>query len=351
MNLDLSELRARSPFIAERAHPTLPLLIWNYTAKCQYEKAWDAFTLLARGLVTTPEGEVIGRGMEKFFNVGERPETQIENLPVAPHRIYEKLDGSLILMTRYQGGMEVWSRGSFESRQARWAQAWLKKQGVTPDRLLSGHTYCLEALYAENKIVVDYGKEEGLFLLAVISNENGHELDPHREAPYLNVRAVKRYDWDLSHLERQVTRLSANQEGFVVHFPEQGLRVKMKGAEYTRLHRLITGFSTTALWECLAAGQDLEAMLERVPDEFYQWVKRQKLSLERQFAMHHLEAINALEKVQGLPDRKAQALYLKGHHPEAMPLVFMLMDGKDPAPMIWKKIRPVWSLPFKAEEE
>jgi len=52
-------------------HPTLPLTIWNYTEKVQYESLWDEVTLSARGLVTDGNGRVVARPFSKFFNIEE----------------------------------------------------------------------------------------------------------------------------------------------------------------------------------------------------------------------------------------------------------------------------------------
>jgi len=42
---------------------------------------WDYRTIKARGLfVNTKTNEIVARGYEKFFNIGERPETELENL-------------------------------------------------------------------------------------------------------------------------------------------------------------------------------------------------------------------------------------------------------------------------------
>ena len=40
----------------KQVHPTLPLTIWNYTEKVQYENLWDEITLMCRGLVTDDKG-------------------------------------------------------------------------------------------------------------------------------------------------------------------------------------------------------------------------------------------------------------------------------------------------------
>ena len=53
--------------VYKQVHPTLPLTIWNYTPKVQYENLWDEITLQARGLVTDNEGNVLARPFGKFF--------------------------------------------------------------------------------------------------------------------------------------------------------------------------------------------------------------------------------------------------------------------------------------------
>jgi hypothetical protein len=43
----------------KQTHPTLPLTIWNYTPKVQYENIWDEITLQCRGMVTDDNGNVV----------------------------------------------------------------------------------------------------------------------------------------------------------------------------------------------------------------------------------------------------------------------------------------------------
>ena len=42
----------------KQEHPTLPLTIWNYTEKVQYEGLWDEITLSTRGLITDEFGRL-----------------------------------------------------------------------------------------------------------------------------------------------------------------------------------------------------------------------------------------------------------------------------------------------------
>jgi RNA ligase len=55
----------------KQVHPTLPLTIWNYTEKVQYENLWDEVTLMCRGLVTDNTGDMVAIPFQKFFNIEE----------------------------------------------------------------------------------------------------------------------------------------------------------------------------------------------------------------------------------------------------------------------------------------
>ena len=58
--------------VQKQVHPTLPLTIWNYTPKVQYENLWDEITLMTRGLVVDDLGNIVARPFAKFFNWEEK---------------------------------------------------------------------------------------------------------------------------------------------------------------------------------------------------------------------------------------------------------------------------------------
>lgn len=126
--------------VYKQVHPTLPLTIWNYTEKVQYEGLWDEITLQTRGLVTDDEGNVVARPFKKFFNIEEKKFT-----PTEEFEVYEKMDGSLLLVFWYQGQWVVATRGSFTSDQAIKAKELLKKYNT--DIMFRHLTYCFEIIY------------------------------------------------------------------------------------------------------------------------------------------------------------------------------------------------------------
>ncbi len=162
----------------------------------------------------------------------------------------------------------------------------------------------------KNRIVIDYGDREELVLLAVINNETNDELDVKSEAKRINCECVKYYKIKtISDLTGQLKTLDGNNEGFVVRY-SNGLRVKLKGEEYLRLHRLITGFSTRHIWECLMNGTNFDDLLKDIPDEFMEWVEKKRAELEKDFRVLWMKAHKCLVKVVYLKTRedvKAQA--------------------------------------------
>ena len=120
----------------------------------------------------------IARPLPKFFNLSEYQGTIPDGVP----NIYEKLDGSLIILFHYQGEWEVASRGSFASEQAQMARVLLANYQADLGTIDREYTYLFEIIYPSNRIVVDYGSSRRLVLLAAVHTQTGVEL----EHPQLN---------------------------------------------------------------------------------------------------------------------------------------------------------------------
>ena len=242
------------------------LAIYCYTQQTVSDGAWDEVTMISRGIVLDHlTGVVRAYPFPKFFNHGERSWT----LPDEPFRTYEKVDGSLGIVFHDGCRWRVATKGAFASPQARWAEAWLSKRDTS--RLTIGHTYLAEIVYAENRIVVRYSWEGLVFLGAY--DDRGVEYDRgvvERAAASIGARVVESHDYPSVEAMREAVKSFAfDREGFVIHFPASGHRVKLKGAEYLRVHRLISRVTPLALWEAMAAGDDLATIRRDVPEEFH----------------------------------------------------------------------------------
>lgn len=342
MKIDLNELHKRSEFINTREHEELGLHIWNYNEHCQYERAWDDYTRIARGIITDGAGNIIQRPFPKFFNVGETEESQIYRLPPVIPEIREKLDGSLGIQYYNDEQVCIATRGSFHSDQALWATAWMAQFARRDFR--QGYTYLYEIIYPGNRIIVDYGGYQGLILLAAINIEDLGELDIEEEAGRLGIKYAKLVNNDIWQIYHSLSDLPANEEGFVAKYPN-GLRVKLKGHEYCRIQKLIATCSTTAIWEIMAAGGSVNIFTDNVPAEIAVWVETVRNHLQSQYDAMLKRASDATQEISRLPSRKDQAAYTLEKYPEISALVFAMLDGKDVSKKIWRLVKPEYRKP------
>ena len=250
--------------VSEQASPD-GLRIYCYSPACVYDQQWNDATLIARGLILDVKNEtVVATPFPKFFNAFERGET----IPDLPFETFEKVDGSLIIIFWHAGEWKTATKGSFASAQAQWAAAKLKTCDLSA--LERGTTYLAEAVYAENRIVVRYA-EEALVLLAAY-DESGAEVSYAslcETADKLGWRMALRHSYEsVSQLIAEAKDLPADAEGFVVRFTD-GLRLKIKGAEYRRIHALISRITPLAMWEIMQAGDDLAKVRRDIPEEFW----------------------------------------------------------------------------------
>jgi T4 RnlA family RNA ligase len=328
-------------YIIRQTHPSLPLTIYNYTAKAQFDRYWVAETLHCRGLVLDADYQPIARPLPKFFNLSEHQGT----LPAGLPEIYEKLDGSLIILFYYQGQWEAASRGSFASDQAQMARVLLADRQADLDRLDREYTYLFEIIYPSNRIVVDYGAAQRLVLLAAVHTQTGAEL-ALRDVSWIDrartYPATTLPEW-IKSIDETQSEL-ANQEGFILKWPN-GFRLKYKLADYVRLHRIITRIQAKDIWECLSQNQSLEQFLDSVPDEFYNWVKDTKLELESKY---HAIEVECQQAFKDLGNRRETAMYFQT---QTYPgVLFLMLDGRDYSQVIWKLIKPGYERPFRVEE-
>ncbi|MGX1786858.1 RNA ligase [Bosea sp. NPDC055332] len=189
-----------------------------------------------RGLKFGPDGRIIARPLHKFFNVGEKPDTQPHLLDFdQPHVVMEKMDGSMIHPAIIDGQLRLMTRMGCTDHAAKaerhltddireWCHA---NQDLTP---------IFEWTAPDNRIVVPYA-DSRLTLLAVREIVSGHYLaryDLEGIALQLGVPAVTLHQSGPDFLAH--ARAVRGMEGFVVRFAS-GLWVKAKGEDYVLKHK------------------------------------------------------------------------------------------------------------------
>ena len=323
-------------FISEQRHPAAPYRILNYTQRAQFDWRWNAETMRCRGLIVDDKYNIIARPFPKFFSY-----EQLNGVvPNEPFHAYEKMDGSLGILYRLDGQPQIASRGSFVSEQAnRATEIYSRKyQHVQLD---GGMTYLFEVIYPENRIVVDYGGTEDLILLAIFETATGIEQ------PLVDIGfpIVKRYD-GINDFSELLSQQDSMREGFVVRF-ESGHRVKIKFDDYKRLHKLLTGVSPCSIWDALRHGNDLGQLIERVPDEYFEWVRNTESELLTQFAVIESKVRAEFLSSPQFASRKEAALHFQQcQHPS---ILFAMLDEKDYSDQIWRLIRPSGRPAFRCD--
>jgi len=314
--------------VRSQTHDTLPLTIYVYTEFTTFERLWNNVTLQARGLVIDEKDRCVVRCLPKFFNLEEPkpyndPFYGQEYMPPLVG-IYDKLDGSLIqVVNDEEYGLVVTSKGSFNSDQANWATEIIEENSYQFDK---GFTYIFELIHPDNRIVVNYSNEKKLVLLAKIHTEKGKEF-PIDYEPGFNIVNKMEHDEYLEHMKKN------NVEGVILQ-TVCGTRVKAKTEEYVRLHRIVTNYSEKTIWEMLKEGE--EEMPQDMPEEFEEWYKETKYTIETMFGDIECLAKSEHRQTEQMTDKEIglhKGLKYKN-------LVFMMRNGKDYKQAIWKMVKP-----------
>lgn len=333
---EILEQYKQNGLLKSQKHPTLPLEIWNYTEKVQYNNLWDEITLNHRATIRDLNGNLVAKSFSKFFNIEENKHTSADSF-----EIYEKLDGSLGILFFYENKWVFASRGSFTSEQAIKGFEILQKYEY--EKLDESLSYIFEIIYPENRIVVDYGSREELVLLAVF-DKHGQEL------PEINVFStilpvVKKYDFQdyktIKALDWQ------NSEGFIVKF-SNGSRCKIKFENYVELHRILSDVSESRVFELFKGKRSLSEMLDVVPDEFHTQIKQWSDDLCSKYTDIECQVRTYFSELPEFETRKDLALYIEDYKYKGM--IFSLYDNRDIFDTICKLIEPTGSKPLIFEK-
>jgi RNA ligase len=351
VNLDNLRQLITDGYINERRHPTLPLRIFNYSNACQFEQKWPVEVCACRGLIVDDQDNITARPQFKFFNLGQMStilgsifdlREVNENVMVdsdfimtlvreskQPMTITRKMDGWAGILYEYGGQWGVSSRGSFDSPGAIFAtqkfQKFVKYGAV--EFIPKGWTLFFEIISKQTKIVIPY-EWEGLCLLTAVNIETGEEMSYEKlHELWVNLnsysktldadgvlqpgkpwcRIVEKFDIDL---EAAKNDPSMEEEGYVVSVNRSGLppvKVKIKLAEYCRLHKILTGVTPQMIWAEMAdpmatwlqanckydrkTGETAFNM--RVPAEFSAWVLQWQRGLMKAFHESLMRAVTA----------------------------------------------------------
>jgi len=373
LDVDLLKHHINNRLVGVQTHPSLPLLIYNYSAKAQFAGQWGDGTIdLCRGLIVDRDNNIVARPFKKFHNIDTPsiPETTAENIAVHFHGhapvVTEKMDGSLGILYRYNDNWGIATRGSFTSQQAQWATRWYADKIAKNELALfntTEFTPLFEIVYPDNRIVVKYDFE-GLILLGMVNNHVGYEQDMEvvqyigQQRGFTGNHIVKCYGKQTKTgiLDKRLPDDEKNREGYVLTFDkgenEPPLKVKIKFNDYCRLHKVVTGVSPKGVWELLSLGQDV-TFVDDMPEHFIKWATQWIEELRYQYnwidARAEIIFSNRPTYNRENPtheERRDVASYFidaTKNEPELRGILFMMLDEvpeEQISAAIWKLVKP-----------
>lgn len=279
-------------------------------------------------------GAVVSLPLHKFFNVGQKPETQPDRLRGIPGKVYEKLDGSMIHFFWHDGQLRAATRMGADTPHAEDALKLANRLGLVDEicRDVRVHdcTPIFEYVSPTNQIVVHY-KKPRLVHLHSRCRRSGKYI-PHNRFP----DRAQNYPFTFDELSRHLDR--ENFEGYVVVL-NNGLWVKTKCPWYLTRHRVVDLLMRPA-WRVYEAALEgvMDDVIANAPDS-----RKKKLGEVAEEAQDDLlrearricelaDGVNAYAKTVASEPRevrKAFALTCQRDHEEDFALLMLAFAGKD----------------------
>ena len=207
---------------------------------------WTQDNKHMRSVVVNYEGEVISAGFPKFTNYGENPEhfpvpTSLRNCTVM-----EKLDGSLLVVSKYKGQYILRTRGTVDaSTMANGHELELFKEKFlkrlthdTPDTW--NVSILFEWVSPINKIVLNYGDEPDWYVVGIVHHSDYSLYSQEDLDMWAKNKGFKRpatYTFtDVNDLLQNVDKWKG-KEGVCVYSKNDQTIHKVKSADYLIKHR------------------------------------------------------------------------------------------------------------------
>ena len=327
------------------------------------ETEMDAIRRECRGMLFHKDGSIMARRLHKFFNIGERDETQFGAIDFTqPHVILEKLDGSMVTGVFTDGGLRLGTKmGITEvSMQAEEFVATRPQyeQFIRWADQSCGYTLIFEWCSRKQQIVIDY-PEDRLVLIAARHKENGAYASLQWLQEYgdmFEVEVVKTYEGSaqsMAHLMDE-TRDAEGIEGYIIRF-DDGHMLKVKGEWYLRIHKTKDNL--------LHEKNIIELLVEEKMDDAKAFMldddRKRVEEFETDFWIGVAQVIKSYDQyydtvvAHGL-DRKRYALEwmptIKAQDQFAPGIVFGKFDGKDTRKMVLDLIRKHLGSQTKVDE-
>lgn len=202
-----------------------------------------------RGLILDQDFNVVSRSFDRFFNLGEQPETQT-HLDWNKAICYEKVDGSLIKIYNWKNKWYISTRGtafaesSVNGFSLTFKELVLKALDCNEEQFQARCemfldpevTYICEVTAMENRVVTRY-EGYNLWFLAARNNKTG-DFVQQGLVNGLGIKNIKYFSFDsVENCIETAKNLKDLNEGYVVY--QNGIPVcKVKSPAYVAVHHI-----------------------------------------------------------------------------------------------------------------
>lgn len=198
--------------------------------------------------------KIVSQKFDRFFNATECPEYEI-GFSFKNAKVLEKVDGSIFSIFRRNGVVRISTRSVVDGhchndRGEQFRKMFFESLGTTEEQIQehfnflgSGESIVVEMIHTKNRIVTPYEKNE---IVIIGMNADGREASHSRilticsrlQSLGLNVRLAKEFSPinDLKEIQSNVESMDGLEEGYVLHDPTSGKRLKVKSPSYVNAH-------------------------------------------------------------------------------------------------------------------
>ena len=288
----------------------------------------DMLVKQCRGVILDEKNNwaVIARPFDKFFNLEEERAAKID---WASMRVYEKLDGSLIILYYYDYGWHVATSGSCDASgqvndllgdmtyHGLFWRTFFEKKYIVPTAY-KNYTFMFELMTPYNKVVVQHEKPD-LKLIGLRHISSGVEWPINIVANQYEL--VKQFNMSSQAdiIESFNTMEPLKQEGYVL-VDKNWNRVKVKHPGYVALHHMKAAFSLRYATELVRKG-DIDEIIAYFPE----W-KDLLTSIRSKYDEMIKTIEDTYERIKDITDQKEFAMQVKGY--QYAGILFWLRSGK-----------------------
>lgn len=323
--------------------------------------AWSQENKIFRSSVWDDEGNAVSLSFPKFVNWGEKPDHFPVPTSLKDTTIVEKVDGSLLIVSKWNGKHILRTRGTVDATKLdNGHEIEIFKQTILPqlDAFRATDTwdcsYLFEWVSPNQRIILNYGDSPSWFFVGAVSHFN-YALAPQQGlddiAKQLGLLRPPVYTFPTVADLMASVELWKGKEGVVIYSKHDQELHKVKGLWYLALHRMkeaLASFDKVVdvyYEQGEPSYQQFEAFITNQFD-FELW---QQIRGEASKICDGVKGVNQIiagmqkfvnEKLKPLPTRRDQAQLVISSYGQTnrASFVFKLLDGKELAADDRKKL-------------